>query len=312
MSVVPFPEPPPRLRYVIELEVHQNGNYDTTIRRADGQSLDSPEEREEVENAIRQLHWMVLNDNHPENRLVLVTAIYASSLVSTRWKENEFETTEQCLWLKRRLDEVHSQVDFNQEDSPMQPADVKHNAFTENLGTDWIAVDLNGSVICRSSTREAVEHAVEHTGAGDAVAFYTGADFDTVAPALKFPDEEPRGMYSMDQGATADLTGVDLEELEKAIDVEEQPAAPAIEFENHPDTGMVPVAPRRDPAGGAVKEFGRGATDVGSVTVEPSATKYNTKSDPRTMADGSAFDHDHDGKVGGSLPKANRKRKPAK
>ena len=55
---------------------------------------------------------------------------------------------------------------------------ILRNGFTEGLGTDWIAVDKNGSPFARASSREAVERAVSGTNTNDAVMFVTGKDFE--------------------------------------------------------------------------------------------------------------------------------------
>ena len=52
------------------------------------------------------------------------------------------------------------------------PAKVRHNAFTENLGTDFVAVDPQGNVLARSDNEEGARRA-----APDAAAFFTGKDF---------------------------------------------------------------------------------------------------------------------------------------
>lgn len=51
------------------------------------------------------------------------------------------------------------------------PDQVRRNAFTENLGSDWIAVDAEGRVMVRADSRETAERACPH-----AAGFFTGAD----------------------------------------------------------------------------------------------------------------------------------------
>lgn len=57
--------------------------------------------------------------------------------------------------------------------TPLTPADVQRNGFTENLGTDHVAVDARGRVRSRAGTKEAALQA-----APEAVATFTGKDLD--------------------------------------------------------------------------------------------------------------------------------------
>lgn len=50
---------------------------------------------------------------------------------------------------------------------------VKPNAFTENLKSDWIAVDTNGNVLARADNEDGARRA-----APGAAAFFTGKDLD--------------------------------------------------------------------------------------------------------------------------------------
>ena len=52
----------------------------------------------------------------------------------------------------------------------IDPSQVRRGAFTENLGTDWIAVDDNGSILSRASDETAVRRA-----APDAAGYFNAA-----------------------------------------------------------------------------------------------------------------------------------------
>lgn len=75
------------------------------------------------------------------------------------------------------------------------PLKVRHNAFTENLGNDYIAVDQNGTPIARAATMALCQQA-----APGAAAFLTGADFVIKAPPPK-KDAEPKDGGSGDAEA---------------------------------------------------------------------------------------------------------------
>ena len=119
-----------------------------------------------------------------------------------------------------------------------------HNAFLENLGTDFVALNPAGVPVGRAGTREALEQA--HAGAD--VTILDAAELAKLTPTLA-------------EAATASLDG---------------PFAAVV---------AQGVAPEAAP-----------------VAAEPAPVAEK--------ADGSAFDHDHDGKVGGS--KATAKKAPAK
>lgn len=62
----------------------------------------------------------------------------------------------------------------------VEPKHVKHNSFTENLGTDYVAVDANGAVLARASDEAGARRAVP-----GAAAFFTGKDFGGNSAASK-------------------------------------------------------------------------------------------------------------------------------
>lgn len=64
------------------------------------------------------------------------------------------------------------------------PDKVRHNAFSDNLKTDHIAVDLDGNILARSFDRASVQSA-----APTAAAYFTGADFNKEAAAAESVDE---------------------------------------------------------------------------------------------------------------------------
>lgn len=43
------------------------------------------------------------------------------------------------------------------------PTNLVHNAFLDNLGTDWVAIAGNGHPIARGQSETEVRHAVRHT-----------------------------------------------------------------------------------------------------------------------------------------------------
>lgn len=65
------------------------------------------------------------------------------------------------------------------------PDKVRHNAFSDNLKTDHIAVDLDGNILARSFDRASVQSA-----APTAAAYFTGADFNQETAAAE-PVDEP-------------------------------------------------------------------------------------------------------------------------
>ena len=134
------------------------------------------------------------------------------------------------------------------------PDKVIRSGFTENLGSDLIAVNAAGHVIGRASTREALDRACP-----DAAAVFTGAD---LAPV----DMVEAQTTALDGPFAAVMAQVDPKVLEDYI-----PTNTVLQFDGPEEPPFVAPA-----------------------------------------VDGSAFDHDKDGHVGGSRPKANRQRKPIK
>ena len=63
----------------------------------------------------------------------------------------------------------------------IKPEQVKRNAFTQNLGADWIGTDANGNVLVRGDEAATRAHP-------DAVAWFTGADL--VEPTSNEPEIE--------------------------------------------------------------------------------------------------------------------------
>lgn len=120
--------------------------------------------------------------------------------------------------------------------------DIRPNAFTENLGTDILAVDDSGRVLCRTH-----DLATAMRAAPAAKAYLTAND---ITEAGATPAPEGLGMSPV---------GAELKLPKEIVDAE---AAKAVE------TAPTPAA--------------------------------------KPVADGSAFDHDGDGHVGGSKPRAKR------
>jgi hypothetical protein len=152
---------------------------------------------------------------------------------------------------------------------PITPDKIRHNAFSENLKTDFIAVDASGNILTRASTEAAARHA-----APDADAIFTGKDLT-------------HGHKARPEQATHDDA---LAKVVKQID----PAV--LEDYKAPETPVAETATPIDlPDAPAPAE-----------TI-PVAHFPVTAEQPET----GTFDHDGDGKPGGSRPKGNRQRKPA-
>ena len=114
MTVVQFKKSVPEsaLRYRVDLYAFPDGTYEATIGRPDGKPIGVPEELAEIENAVRELHWMILDQGRPNDELLAVVALFGSGLVSTRWREDRVATTPaQRAWLRRRLADVYWQID---------------------------------------------------------------------------------------------------------------------------------------------------------------------------------------------------------
>ncbi len=128
--------------------------------------------------------------------------------------------------------------------------EILHNAFLEDLGADFVAINANGVPVGRAGSREALEQA--HAGAD--VQILDAAELAKLTPTLA-------------EAATARLDG---------------PFA-AVVAQSQPLVDNDHVAP--------------GATPF---------TAEEIKLNAKLPADGSAFDHDHDGKVGGSKAAAKK------
>lgn len=127
----------------------------------------------------------------------------------------------------------------------LTPDQVLRNDFTENLGTDVVAVNANGTVIGRAGSEDTARRANP-----DAAAFFTGKDFEATS-------SKPT------RAATAEL----------------------------------------DSTAAALARIKADAEPSSVVSPEPTLAPP----EPAPVADGSAFDHDHDGMVGGRLPKRKTK-----
>jgi hypothetical protein len=62
----------------------------------------------------------------------------------------------------------------------IKPEDVQHNAFLDNLKTDWVAINEAGVPIGRASDKESLERASPASAAQ-----FTGSDFEPKAKAAK-------------------------------------------------------------------------------------------------------------------------------
>jgi len=157
---------------------------------------------------------------------------------------------------------------------PITPDKIRHNAFSENLKTDFIAVDAGGNILTRASTEAAARHA-----APDADAIFTGKDLTHGHKAR--PEQA-----SHDDALAKVVKQVDPAVLED-YKVPETPAAETV------------VPPAITPAA---------LPDAPAPTETVPAAHFPA---PAEQPETGTFDHDGDGKPGGSRPKGNRQRKPA-
>jgi hypothetical protein len=160
------------------------------------------------------------------------------------------------------------------------PDKVIRSGFLDNLGSDLIAVNHAGHVIGRASTREALDRACPN-----AAAVFTESDFTGTAAQLR-----------------AETAAYD--EAFAAVVAQVDPAVLA-DYEMPPD---FTVAEAVLTGVSFTRVTAEGIEHVASEDVLAAAEPKPTA----PVVDGSAFDLDGDGHVGGSRPKASRQRKPIK
>lgn len=83
------------------------------------------------------------------------------------------------------------------------PANFKPNAFSDDLGTDWIAVNQSGSPVARASDEASVRAAAPEC------VYLTGSDFDASAPADPAPVAEEPAPEAVADPAPADPAPAD-------------------------------------------------------------------------------------------------------
>lgn len=164
---------------------------------------------------------------------------------------------------------------------------VKSNAFSENLGTDFIAVDANGTPVARASDRETVERAAPgHSGV------FTGKDF---------PKSGPKGEPVPEPTIPAGQRD--------AVDAAGNPINPAL---NTDPTSVATARPATDHTFEDAVEGAEQSTDEGQKkSAEKTANDVKDNADKQKSDDKpnkDAMDHDKDGTRGGT---ASRQRKPA-
>ena len=168
------------------------------------------------------------------------------------------------------------------------PADIVPNDYLTDLGTDHVAIAANGHPIGRASTREAIERACP-----GAAAYVTAADMinDGLAPK--------RGFAPLPADGVA-LTSI----VHPAITAIPVADGVALTSMRHPAATTAPAEP-------VISEdslvYGTVTTDDETGAITSVTFDGDT---PPPVVDGSAFDHDHDGRPGGSKPLTERKRKP--
>jgi len=156
---------------------------------------------------------------------------------------------------------------------PITPDKIRHNAFSENLKTDFIAVDAGGNILARASTEAAARHA-----APDADAIFTGKDLT-------------HGHKARPEQATRDDA---LAKVVKQVD-------PAV-LEDYEVPETVRVEPIVPPAITPTP-----LPDAPAPTETAPAAQFPA---PAERPETGTFDHDGDGRPGGAPRGGNRKRKP--
>lgn len=139
-------------------------------------------------------------------------------------------------------------------------AEVRRNAFTDNLGTDWIAVNDLGVPVGRAGDEASVRKANP-----DAAGYFTEKHLEGHIASEDIPKA------ALTPSAEA------LERIRK--EAEPQPFPPEAPVKGNPSVGMPGHSKDKSPA---------------------------SKAPAKPVVDGAAFDHDDDGKVGGSKPKVKK------
>lgn len=162
----------------------------------------------------------------------------------------------------------------------LKAKDVRPNAFSENLGTDFIAVDGYGHPVARASDKETVERAApNHSGV------FTGKDFPKDGPKDNGGPDEP--IMQTETGLSTTGPGID---------------ATAIATQQNADTGDKPTF--EDAVEGADKAKDDG-TSISERKTVADVKETKASDDKPNKAE---MDHDKDGVRGGT---ASRQRKPA-
>lgn len=176
------------------------------------------------------------------------------------------------------------------------PDQVRHNGMTENLGTDVVAVDAQGNVLGRASTRESAERA-----SPDAAAFFTGKDFES-APTAATP-----APASADHNDAFDKI---LAQVDPAVLKDYLPAEPPAVGD-----GVALTSAKHPMLGGPVNENADlNPASLETVELEVPDEPSNPNDLSTELAEAKAqiakMDPDGDGKIGGAPKGGNRQRKP--
>jgi hypothetical protein len=227
----------------------------------------------------------------------------------------------------------------------LKPEHVRQSGFTENLGSDVIAVDANGVVLSRASNLESAQRAVP-----GAAAYFSGKDFsgkqslktEPIPDAPASPVNPPPGVPTTPSGLPiADALADDPtpEPLTRTHPLDDgtpfegpqaiDPTGAALNRIAAEATTGTPIKDALDASHAASTEAenaGRHAKpdELQKAQVDVLEEQVPEAFDPdrpaRKPADGSKMDPDGDGKVGGSKKgaestasrgKASRDRKPA-
>lgn len=104
----------------------------------------------------------------------------------------------------------------------MKQSDVRSNAFTDSLGTDWVAVDARGNPMCRAHDEATVRRTMPH-----AAAYMTTGRFVLPEGPAPEPDEHPaRAPDALDELAAVGKTAVDADPVEPKDEQPPEPGSP--------------------------------------------------------------------------------------
>jgi hypothetical protein len=223
----------------------------------------------------------------------------------------------------------------------LKPEHVRQSGFTENLGSDYIAVDANGAVLARAGDEESAKRAVP-----GAAAYFSGKDFsgkqslktERIPDAPASPVNPPPGVPTTPSGLPIadaladDPTPEPLTRTHPLDDGTPFEGPQAIEPTGKVLNDLAANATSGEPIKDALKASHDASTEaenagrhakvdeLQAAQVEVLEDAVPPAKDPDRPAKAHALDHDEDGSKGGSKKgaestaskgKTNRDRKPA-